>query len=246
MSHKPLLRQPPRGLFVTGTSTESGKTFVAALIAQSLRAAGHRVGVYKPAASDCVKVGNDIISEDAAVLWEAAGRPHTLDAVCPQRFQAVLAPHLAAKAEGRQIDSRMLRQGLETWTDHCDVVVIEGAGGLMSPIGDQDFVADVATDLGYPLIVVVPNVLGCINLTMQTLIAAACYRDGMPVAGIVMTHPEGFDGDVSIKSNAEEIEKRSIAPMLAKVPFAATEFDAQVDWFNLADPARYGDPAFQR
>ena len=148
---------------------------MAALIARALRQAGHRVGVYKPAASDCVKVGNEIISEDAAVLWEAAGRPHTLEAVCPQRFQAVLAPHLAAKAEGREIDSKMLRQGIETWSDHCDVVVIEGAGGLMSPIGESDFVADVAMDMGYPLIVVVPNVLGCINLTMQTLIAAACY-----------------------------------------------------------------------
>lgn len=239
MSTKPLFNQPPRGLFITGTSTESGKTFVASLIARSLREAGHRVGVYKPAASDCVKVGSEIISEDAAVLWEAAGRPHTLEAVCPQRFQAVLAPHLAAKAEGREIDSKMLRQGLEPWAEHSDVVVIEGAGGLMSPIGDSDFVADVATDMGYPLIVVVPNVLGCINLTMQTLISAACYRDGIPVAGIVMTHPEGFDGDVSANSNAEEIAKRSVAPILAKVPFGAVDFDTKVDWFALADPTKY-------
>jgi dethiobiotin synthetase len=230
-----MLKKPPRGLFVTGTSTEAGKTFVAALIARALREAGHRVGVYKPAASDCIKVGNEIISEDAVVLWEAAGRPHTLDAVCPQRFQAALAPHLAAKAEGRVIDSRLLRSGLEEWTEHADVMVIEGAGGLMSPIGEREFVADVAADLGYPLIVVVPNVLGCINFTMQTLIAAACYREGIPVAGIVMTHPEGFEGDVSINSNADEIARRAVAPLLAKVPFGGDDFDTDVDWYALTD-----------
>ncbi|MGI9518478.1 MAG: dethiobiotin synthase [Pirellulaceae bacterium] len=230
-----MFKKPPRGLFVTGISTESGKTFVAALIARALKNAGHNVGVYKPAASDCVKVGQDIVSEDATVLWEAAGRPLNLEAVCPQRFQAVLAPHLAAKAEGREIDSALLRSGLEPWAD-SEVVVVEGAGGLMSPIGDHEFVADVANDLGYPLIVVVPNVLGCINYTMQTLIAAACYGEGLEVAGIVMTHPEGFEGDVSTNTNAEEISRRAVAPLLAKVSFGADDFDTHVDWLALSQP----------
>ncbi len=232
-----MFKKPPRGLFVTGTSTEAGKTFVAALIARALRAAGHNVGVYKPAASDCIKVGVDIVSEDATVLWEAAGRPLTLDAVCPQRFQAVLAPHLAAKAEGREIDSRLLRTGLEPWAD-SEIVVVEGAGGLMSPIGDHEFVADVARDMGYPLIVVVPNVLGCINYAMQTLIAAACYGEGLEVAGIVMTHPEGFDGDVSTNTNADEIARRAVAPLLAMVPFGADDFETHVDWFALSEAAQ--------
>ena len=234
MNEKPTFDKPPRGLFVTGTSTESGKTFVAALIAQSLVAEGHRTGVYKPASSDCVKVGSEILSEDAAVLWEAAGRPLNLDAVCPQRFQAPLAPHLSARAEGREIDRDLLRTGLEPWHDQVDLMVVEGAGGLMSPIGENEFVADLAIDIGYPLVIVVPNVLGCINFTMQTLIAAACYRDGIPVAGIVVSHPEGFVGDVSTQTNVEEIGKRSIAPVLATVPFGAEDFDRKVDWNGLA------------
>lgn len=229
-----MIQKPPNGLFVTGTSTESGKTFVAALIARSLSQAGYRVGVYKPASADCIKVGSEIISEDAAVLWEAAGRPHDLEAVSPQRFQAPLAPHLAARAEGRAIDSRLLRNGLEAWQPHADVMVVEGAGGLMSPIGDDEFVADLAIDIGYPLIIVVPNVLGCINYAMQTLIAAACYREGISVAGIVITYPEGFGGDVSTTTNIEEIAKRSVAPVLASVPFGADTFDREVDWFGLS------------
>ncbi len=230
-----MFEKPPRGLFVTGTSTEAGKTFVAALIARDLSSAGHRVGVYKPAAGDCIKVGDQVISEDSVALWEAAGRPLNLESVCPQRFHAPLAPHLAARAEGRQIDSLLLRKGLEVWKDQCDIVVVEGPGGLMSPIDDHEFVADIAADMEYPLIVVVPNVLGCINYTIQTLISAVCYGDGLNLAGIVMTDPEGFDGDVSVSSNRSEIERRVVPPILAQVSFGAEGFDTQVDWFSLAN-----------
>lgn len=233
-----MLRKPQTGLFITGTSTESGKTFIAAMIANTLYKAGRRIGVYKPAASDCVKVGQEIISEDAAVLWEAAGRPLTLEAVCPQRFQAPLAPHLAARAEGREIDRGLLRSGLEPWTGYnVDLMLVEGAGGLMSPIGDEEFVADLAIDIGYPLIIVVSNVLGCINHTVQTLIAAEHYRQGIPVAGIVITHPEGFGGDLSTFSNVEEISRRSRAPVLACVPFNGDAFDREVDWISVARAA---------
>ena len=104
------------GLFITGTDTGVGKTYVAALVARSLAACGRRVGVYKPAASGCGRDAQGRLdSEDAAILWEAAGRPGDLDHVCPQRFAAPLAPHLAARAEGRQIDAGLLRSGLDYW-----------------------------------------------------------------------------------------------------------------------------------
>ena len=230
-----MIEKPPRGLFVTGTSTESGKTFVASLIARNLVQAGHRVGVYKPVASDCVKVGDQLVSEDAVALWEAAGRPYQLEHVCPQRFQAAVAPHLAAKAEGRTVNAEQLRDGLGAWKNECDVMIVEGPGGLMSPIDEQEYVADVAADIGYPLIVVVPNMLGCINYTLQTLISAACYEDGLPVAGIVITDPEGFEGDLSTASNREEIQKRALAPVLAQVTYGAEQFDTEVDWLSLME-----------
>src|SRR5947208_11477700 len=132
------------GLFVVGTDTAVGKTFVAARIAAALRRAGVKVGVYKPAASGCRRVGRALVSDDAAALWEAAGRPGELKAVCPQRFAAPLAPHLAAKQERKRIDARLLRRGLDYWRRRSDVVIVEGAGGLMSPIGETDYVADLA------------------------------------------------------------------------------------------------------
>ena len=129
-----MLKKPRYGLFITGTDTEVGKTYVATLIVKELVAAGHRVGVYKPVASDCIFDGRQLVSEDAVALWEAAGRPLSLEAVCPQRFQAPLAPHLAARLEGRELDSELLRTGISQWVDECDIMIVEGAGGLMSPL----------------------------------------------------------------------------------------------------------------
>jgi len=134
-----------RGLFVVGTDTGVGKTFVAARIAAALAKTRLKVGVYKPAASGCRRVGKHLISDDAVALWDAAGRPGNLNAVCPQRFAAPLAPHLAAKEERKQIDSRLLRQGIDFWRRRSEVVIVEGAGGFMSPIGDHEYIADLRT-----------------------------------------------------------------------------------------------------
>lgn len=223
-----------RGLFITGTDTGVGKTYVVAIIARALRRAGRRVGVYKPAASGCRVDGADLISDDALALWEAAGRPGSLDEVCPQRFLAPLAPHLAARAEGRRIDREQLRRGLDAWTARSDIVLVEGAGGLMSPLGESDYVADLAGDFGFPLVVVARNALGTINHTLLTLHAAAAFRGGLPVAGIVLNRPMAPSDDASTGSNREELQARASAPVLAEVGWQAESTDADVDWYALA------------
>ena len=210
------------GLFITGTGTEVGKTYVAALIAKQLVSEGVRVGVYKPAASGC---GNDV-SDDAVALWEAAGRPLTLDAVCPQRFAAPLAPHLAAREEGRRVDSALLRSGYDIWRAASDFVLVEGAGGLMSPLSDDDYNADLASDLGLPLVVVAANRLGVINDVMQTLITAKAM--GLGVAGVVL-NDTGADGDQSRATNAEELTRRMTAPLLGCVTWGGG-YDRPVYW----------------
>jgi dethiobiotin synthetase len=223
------------GLFITGTDTGVGKTYVAALVARRLAAEGRKVGVYKPAASGCRREGGKLVSDDAVALWEGAGRPGELERVCPQRFETPLAPHLAALAEGRCLDGDLLRRGLEYWKERSEVILVEGAGGLMSPLGEEEYVADLAGEFGFPLIVVSCNVLGTINQTLQTLIAAAAFRDGLSVAGIVLNHPLRSSGDdVSLSQNRRELTRRCSRPVLAEVAWASDDFDAEVDWFSLA------------
>ena len=78
------------------------------MIARCLVRAGHRVGVYKPAASGCRVLDGRLAADDAVAIWEAAGRPGRLEDVCPQCFQAPLAPHLAARGEGKRLDEELL------------------------------------------------------------------------------------------------------------------------------------------
>jgi dethiobiotin synthetase len=228
-----MTRKQVPGLFITGTDTEVGKTYVGALLAAELRQAGYRVGVYKPAASGCRREAGSLVSDDALQLWEAAGRPGTLDQVCPQRFEAPLAPHRAALAEGKRLDGELLRTGLDFWRETSEVVLVEGAGGLMSPLGEEEYVADLAYDFGLPLVVVTRNALGTINHTLQTLIAAATFRDGLAIVGIVLNQPAPASTDVSTATNRQELAARCVPPILAEVAWQGG-FDAKVDWYGLA------------
>lgn len=227
-----------RGLFIIGNDTGVGKTYVGTLMARSLVRAGYRVGVYKPAASGCRLDAGELISDDALALWEAAGRPRSLAEVCPQRFEAPLAPHLAAEAEGRAIDAQLLRRGLEPWLESADIVLVEGAGGLMSPLGAEEYVATLALDFGFPLVVVARNAIGVINQTLQTLIAAATMGEGLEIAGIVLNQTELRPDDPSVASNRRELAARAGPPVLAEVRYGAGELEPPVDWFSLAGPWR--------
>ena len=233
-----VVRNPPcRGLFVVGTDTGVGKTYVAARIAAALVRDGLRVGVYKPAASGCERAGQSLVSEDAMLLWEAAGRPGEWEAVCPQRFAGPLAPHLAARAEGKEIDPRLLRSGLDYWRGRSDIVIVEGAGGIMSPLGDNEYVIDLAAEFGYPLVVVAPNRIGVINATLLTLIAAASRCPTLPIAAIVLNDvlpPEASQADPSIHTNAQELRTRCQVPLLVELLNGASTFDPSIHWNCLA------------
>jgi dethiobiotin synthetase len=235
--------KPARGLFIAGTDTGVGKTRVAATIARLLVAQGVRVGIYKPAASGCKRRRGQLMSEDAVELWEAAGKPLTLEQVCPQRYAAPLAPHLAARAEGRAIDAKLLRSGLTVWQQNSDIVLIEGAGGLMSPLSHDEYVADLALEFGYGVVVVAANMLGVINQTLQTLVTAAVFRGGFDVAGIVLNHvqPNTRSGP-SIKSNRVELERRAEAPVLGELGYNAMKFDKKIDWMALATAGKTTEP----
>jgi dethiobiotin synthetase len=175
--------------------------------------------------------------DDDMVLWLASGRFGELERVCPQRFRAPLAPSLAARAEGRSVDARLLRRGAEYWRQNSDIVLVEGAGGLMSPLTDDEYVADLALDFGYPLVVVTANCLGAINQTLQTIITAGTYRGGLPVAAVVLNHALSAsepDGSVLAReTNFQELRAR-LEVNLTNLAQGAREFSPELDWYGLA------------
>jgi len=183
--------QRPPGLVVAGTDTGVGKTAVAVAIVRQLVASGVRVGVYKPVASGTAA---DDPAGDPWRLWEAAGRRLTVAAVCPQVFRAAVAPAEAARAEGRTVDDGLVRTGIDVWIGVSDMVVVEGAGGICSPLSDTMLVADLARAVGFPVVIVDDARLGCIGRTLATVHAARVL--GLDVAAVVLSEvaPPPVDG----------------------------------------------------
>jgi len=219
-----------RGLFVTGTGTGVGKTYVTALIARELTAAGHRVGVYKPVASGCRIERGCRVGDDAATLWQASGKWGERSRVCPQLWLAPLAPHLAARQEGAEVDDRLLETGLAYWTDRSDIVLVEGAGGLLSPLSATRDNADLAAALNLPLLIVTANRLGTINATRQTLLAANTFDGGLNVAGLVINDTPDSRDDPSAGHNRRELEMRCPLPLVTTVAYQGTRCVPAVKW----------------
>jgi dethiobiotin synthetase len=225
------------GLFVTGTDTDVGKTAVSVAILRSLVAAGRTVGAYKPAASGGAAGG------DAAALWAAAGRPLSLEAVCPQVFQAAIAPHLAARLESRQVDERLLRTGFEPWRAAVGIVVVEGAGGLFSPLGAATLNVDLARDLRLPMVIVDAARLGAIGRTLGLVRAARA--EGLAVAAVVLSQVVPPTGAAEDSTSAAGIARDSRAELAARLPgvpvgmlaHGAERITPEIDWATLACPS---------
>ena len=231
------------GLFVTGTDTGVGKTAVAVAIVRSLRQntrqTGLRVGVYKPVASGWKP---DDAGGDALRLWAAAGRPLSPQAVCPQSFAAPISPPRSARAEGRCIDEQLLRDGFEVWRRASDMVIVEGAGGLFSPLADTTLNADLARDLDLPLVVVDTGRLGAIGRTLATVRAARA--EGLRVGAVVISHVEPMQyppadddqtepGAIAI-TNAADIASRIHPVPVVMLRHGATEIEPSIEWEELS------------
>lgn len=228
-----------RGLFVTGTSTDVGKTYVTALLGRAARAAGLGVGAYKPVCTgDQLDQPVSHQRTDVEELAQAIGRPDLSDRVGPQRFQAPLAPPVAAQLENRSVNEQLLIDGLEWWQGRVDVLLVEGVGGLLCPLTDTNTVADFAWQVGFPVLIVASMELGTINHTLLT-VEVAQHR-GLEVCGIVMnqSHPSQ---DISAENqNPDQIASRCHVPVLGVIPWKSEpELRCQsskvtMGWLNLA------------
>jgi dethiobiotin synthetase len=186
-----------RGVFVTGTGTEVGKTVVAAVIARTLTAEGKSVAVFKPAVTglddlppaDGPKKGAGVDFSahrpDHELLRRAAGSNQTDEEIAPYRYGPPASPHLAAAMAGEEIEPERLLSAARAAAASADALVCEGVGGLLVPLAWPYLVRDLAVDLGLPLVVAASPGLGTINHTLLTLEAARAA--GLEVEYVVLT-----------------------------------------------------------
>lgn len=201
-------------LFVTGTDTGVGKTHTVVQMLRLLRRAGRRCAGFKPIC--CGDRG------DARLLLEASAPGLTLDDVNPIWLKMPAAPFVASVAEDCQVDILRVRDALESLRANVDVVLVEGVGGWLVPIRADYFVSDLAAEMGFPVLVVVANKLGCLNHTMLTV---RSIRDGgQAIAAIVLNDVGGADPDVA-KTNFHALGNMLPAvPILHSLPPNAEEF----------------------
>ena len=205
-----------KGIFVTGTDTEVGKTFFACALARYLRALGYKVGVMKPAETGCDTADGKLVPQDAIALKAASGCDLPLEKICLYKFAEPLAPSVAAEREGRLIDvDRLLDTYQEISTAH-EITLVEGAGGLMVPVLPSYSYADFARVLKLPLIVVAPNKLGVINHLLLTLEHASCK--GLNVLGYVLNQMETAPS-IAAETNREALLSLTAVPCLGELSY---------------------------
>lgn len=212
-----------RGLFVTGTDTGVGKTFVTGGLARLLHNRGVRVGVMKPIETGCARDGDERAPSDASQLLTAAGGRQDISSVCPYRFEAALAPDVAARLAGCTIDPEVIRSRFQGVAASHDIVLVEGAGGLLVPIRGRYTMADLAVDLGLPLLVVTASRLGAVNHTLLTL--AHARRRQLTVAGYVLNQLSR-ETDEAMSTNADLLARSTDVPCAGVIEWTPCDPDA--------------------
>lgn len=170
-----------KGVFVTGTDTEVGKTFVAAALVRGLASLGVRTAVMKPVASGGVPTSQGLQSEDALALQRASNVRSPLGLVNPYCFAPAISPHIAAQEAGVAIEITRIAAVFQALAAEADAVVVEGAGGWLAPINPAQTMADIAVALSLPVVLVVGLRLGCLNHALLT--RQAIHASGARFAG---------------------------------------------------------------
>lgn len=205
-----------KGVFVAGTDTGVGKTLVATLLLRAFSAQGWRTAAMKPVAAGARRRGSAWINDDFERLRAAASVRSPRAVVNPYCFAPPIAPHIAAAEAGVSISLPRIREAYRKLARSADIVVVEGAGGLLVPLGARSDAADIARMLALPVVLVVGLRLGCINHALLTV--AAMQARGLRLAGWI--------GNCVVPrmarraENIEALRQRIAAPLLGIVPHA--------------------------
>lgn len=207
------------GVFVTGTDTGVGKTLVACALLARYVSEGLRAVGMKPVAAGCERTSRGLVNGDVAALAAHSNVEAPENLVNPYRFEAAVAPHIAAEWAGEAISIETLVQAYSTLQSLSDRVVVEGAGGFLVPLNRAQDFSHLAGSLGLPVVLVVGVRLGCLNHALLT--AEAIRSRGLRFAGWVANILD--PAMIGLGQNLEALQERLQAPRLGVVPFGVTD-----------------------
>jgi dethiobiotin synthetase len=206
-----------QGIFITGTDTGVGKTYVAVGLIQAVKEKGLSVCPLKPVETGCrVKNGN-LIPQDTLRLVKASGVKEPIGLVNPFRMRSPLAPSVASEVEGVAIDRKRIIWSYTRMREKYDLTVVEGAGGIMVPVRGKYLFLDLIRDLNIPLVIVARPGLGTINHTLLTI--ASAMNEKLNVLGVVINYAVKKRKGLPEKTNPVVIEKLGGVPLLGTIPY---------------------------
>ena len=217
-----------KALFVTGTGTDIGKTYVTGLIVKCLRDAGLSAGYYKAALSGAeVAADGTLLPGDALHVARVAGLD-AADVTVSYVYRDAVSPHLAAQIEHRPMDFAKVAEDYRRAKERTDYLTVEGSGGIICPLrwdGDEHVVLDdLAVRLGLAALVVADAGLGTINAAVLT--AEHLYARGIPLRGFIFNN---WQGDLMQEDNVRMVEEITGARVLARVAHGAAELPMRAD-----------------
>ena len=217
------------GIFVTGTGTDIGKTFVTALLVKKLHDAGCNTAYFKAAVSGNERDENGrLIPGDAAYVKKISGISQPLDTMCPYIYETAVSPHLASKIEGDLVELENVKDRYEKLCDEYEYVICEGSGGIVCPIRYDDrkiMLEDIIKTLGLPAIIVADAGLDMINSVLLTCEYRKAH--GMEIRGLILNN--FHKGDIMEEDNKVMCEKLTGLPVIACVGENDTDLDISAE-----------------
>ena len=218
-----------KAVFLTGTGTDIGKTYISGLIVKRLAEAGKNPAYYKAAMS-----GNDrredgtLIPGDALFVQKTSGISQSLEEMCPYVYENAWSPHLASRVEGNPVDLEVVRKGFLETADKYDYITMEGSGGILCPICFDERriqLEDVIREFELSSILVADAGLGTINSVVLTV--EYMKARSLPIKGIIFNHYH--PGNIMEDDNIFMCEHMTGLPVIAKVQDNATELETDAD-----------------
>lgn len=206
-----------KGIFITGTGTDVGKTYITALLVKRLQETGVMAAYYKAAVSGNQRQGQRLLPGDAMYVKKISGISQPLDTMVPYIYEQAVSPHLAARSEGNPVQLSVVRQGYLTLCQHYQYITMEGSGGILCPLcweeKRQIWLEDVIQELKLSCLVVAEAGLGTINATLLTVEYLKARQ--IAVKGIILNH--FHNEDPMEQDNCRVIEKKGGIPVIACV-----------------------------
>lgn len=218
-----------KGIFITGTGTDVGKTYVTALLVKKLSELGIRTAYYKAAVSGNQREKQGLVPGDAKYVKKISGISQPIETMVPYIYEAAVSPHLAARREGNPVELSVIRQGYEVLCQQYDFIIMEGSGGILCPLRWDEkqelWLEDVIQELNLPCLVVADSGLGTINATLLTL--EYLKSKHILTKGIILNHfhPE----NEMEQDNRRMIEQKGHVPVVACVPEGAGDIMVSIE-----------------